>query len=72
MLKCCKKNKIIQPELTMYKEITIKKNPSYGCQICNYVVISGKNKCKHRFCDYCLENIIKSFNPHCNVCKYFI
>jgi len=72
MLNCYKKNKIRSTELTMYKEITINPTPSYGCQICNYLVISGKNKCKHRFCDYCLENIIKSFNPPCNVCKYFI
>jgi hypothetical protein len=26
-----------------------------GCILCDYIVISPYNKCKHNYCDYCLH-----------------
>ena len=28
----------------------------YGCILCNYIVVSPYNKCKHNYCDYCLTS----------------
>lgn len=41
----------------------------YCCQICNYVVISAKNKCEHRLCDFCLINIPSSKIYECILCQ---
>jgi hypothetical protein len=41
----------------------------YCCQICNYVVISAKNKCEHILCDYCLQNIANSKIFECFLCQ---
>lgn len=41
----------------------------YCCQICNYVVISAKNKCEHRLCDYCLKTMSSSKIFECFLCE---
>ena len=57
------------------KNIINKKNNKFTikidqfcCQICNYVVISAKNKCQHRLCDYCLT-IFSSKTYECFLCQ---
>jgi hypothetical protein len=49
---------------TINSETTIVKNPvtkrrklnaKFGCQICKYIVLSKKNSCAHKFCDFCVE-----------------
>jgi hypothetical protein len=50
------------------KNLPIKKD-KYCCQICNYVVISAKNKCEHILCDYCLTNIASSKIYECFLCQ---
>ena len=59
-------------------------NSSYSCILCNYVVISPHNTCKHNYCDYCLSKIsiclfctYTKLSPHktciynyCDYCLY--
>ena len=58
------KNKILLIKIDLPIKID-----KYCCQICNYVVISVKNKCEHRLCDYCLINIPRSKISECILCQ---
>ena len=40
-----------------------------GCQICKYPVLSPKNNCLHRFCDYCLTTYYTSKLAECLICE---
>ncbi len=45
------------------------KKDKFCCQLCNYPVISSKNKCNHRFCDYCLTTLYSSKLAECLICE---
>jgi hypothetical protein len=45
------------------------KKDKFCCQICNYPVLSSKNKCCHQFCDYCLTTQYSSKLAECKICE---
>ncbi len=49
--------------------ITKHRRDKYCCQLCNYVVITSKNKCEHRFCDYCFNTMAYSNLTECIFCE---
>ena len=46
----------------------------FGCQICGYIVLSKKNTCSHKFCDFCIESKIICMNAlnNCTICEELI
>lgn len=44
----------------------------YCCQLCNYPVLSSKNKCLHKLCDYCLTNVMYSYIAECKICEKIV
>ncbi len=57
-------NKVCILEQLKEKEI-----PKYGCQICKYIVLSPKNNCHHKLCDYCLTGRYSSKLAECLICE---
>ena len=51
-----------------------KLNKKYGCQICEYIYISSKNTCGHKFCEDCIMSVIIPNNAlnNCVKCEEFI
>ena len=45
------------------------KRDKFCCQICNYPVLSSKNKCAHQLCDYCLTTHYSSKLAECKICE---
>ena len=45
------------------------KRDKFCCQICNYPVLSSKNKCAHQLCDYCLTTHYSSKLVECKICE---
>ena len=45
------------------------KKDKFCCQICNYPVLSSKNKCAHQLCDYCLTTLYSSKLTECKICE---
>jgi hypothetical protein len=45
------------------------KKDKFCCQICNYPVLSSKNKCAHQLCDYCLTTLYSSKLSECKICE---
>ena len=50
-------------------KIQAKEVSKYGCQICNYLVLSSKNNCDHQLCDYCLTTLYSSKLAECKICE---
>jgi hypothetical protein len=58
IIKPCK----ITSEMTIVNTPITKRrklNAKFGCQICKYIVLSKKNSCAHKFCDFCIETKIE-------------
>jgi hypothetical protein len=51
-----------------------KLNKKYGCQICEYIYVSRKNTCGHKFCEDCIATIIVPNDAldNCIKCEEFI
>ena len=49
-------------------------NKKFGCQLCGYIVLSIKNTCPHKFCDFCIDSKIISVNAlnNCIICEELI
>ena len=55
---------IIQPLNNVYKRTN-----SHQCELCNYIVLSPHNKCKHNYCDYCIKTHIRYTMNKCIFCN---